>query len=139
MDPNAVSQPAGLLHAQEPQSFAFDPELQAVLRSADRRLQSWLRPPNWSSADWSAELRQLENIAAWHAAATLATSASALAARQISNRIIARVRTSYRREWSYSLHIVSAPVAAAPEDDESVEAPTLWNFTPPTRQPTIRS
>jgi len=99
-------------------SWFPSPELRAILQSADRRLQSWQRPPNWSVMDWSAECRQIEEIAAYKLTRAVDSAGNIPPARSIYNHVIASVRTCYRREWAYSLHFEPCPMNLSSREQE---------------------
>jgi len=121
MNQNSRLSPGATVSASLDSSSFPSPELQAILQSADRRLRSWRPPPNWSAADWSAECRQIEDIAAYKVTGFLDASGNASPARSIYNHLIASVRTSYRREWAYSLHFEARPMDFSPREGEFEE------------------
>ena len=121
MDSFSTSPSALAFPAPDPGFLACDPQIQATLQSVHRRLRTWRAPPNWFHADWSEEVCQVPDIAAYEALATLAPSPGVPGQRALYDRIIARARTAYRREWTYYLHNHAAPAASLPDDDDPAQ------------------
>jgi DNA-directed RNA polymerase specialized sigma24 family protein len=83
------------------------------LHGALRQTRSWRVPPNWSSADWFAESRQIGEAAAWKATADYDSAYGLPLERFIYQRVMTSVLTQYRRERRFGFRFGSR--GASPE------------------------
>ena len=127
MKTNSLS-PSAINSASPAPISGLLPLLHVLAQAADRRLRTWKAPPNMSRADWFEEMRELEIIAVWEIMSNPRHLEVVLAPRDICNRIIAKVRVTYRREWAYGLHITAAPQTPSPSGDEDENAETAGPF-----------
>src|SRR5712691_9766038 len=80
----------------DPQTSPLD----SILLRCLARLKSWKPPPNWSASGWFNELQQLACIAACEALCDYKVGATTPIRAFVYLRIMQRVLTCYRREWS---------------------------------------
>lgn len=94
-----------------------------ALRDALRTIRSWRPPPNWSRADWAEERIQVACWAAFQAMEEYNPARSPFPLQDfIRYRILARVLTHYRREWSFSARFLPH-LAQNDHDDVRLETP----------------
>ncbi len=95
--------------------------LGGILLKCLARLRSWKPPPNWSASGWFDELQQLACIAACEALCDYHVGATTSPEAFVYLRIMERVLTSYRREWSYALRFVPDLRSGSVADDDQCE------------------
>ena len=74
------------------------------VESCLQRICSWRVPPNWSPTDWLEEIRAVAIGEAWKAECEFDFTRGVSLAAFVHSRMLARVLTRYRQEWSYGLH-----------------------------------
>src|SRR5207237_4942371 len=84
-----------------------------TLSACHKRVQSWGTPPNWSSSSWSAEIHQVEDIAAFKASANFDRSKGIPLGAFIYQRVMASARTRSRQEWAFGLRFLPLLEGAA--------------------------
>jgi RNA polymerase sigma factor (sigma-70 family) len=88
-----------------------------ALQDALRTIRAWPTPPNWSHSDWSAERVQAATWACFQAFHEYNPNRSSITLEVfIRYRVMARVLTAYRREWSFSRRC--KPLSAADDTGE---------------------
>jgi DNA-directed RNA polymerase specialized sigma24 family protein len=79
------------------------PAVDAVLRFCAGKVRRWPVPPNWTLAEWMKEVGALGAAAAYEACCQFDPSRSADATVFVTSRVMGRVLTRYRQEWSFAL------------------------------------
>jgi RNA polymerase sigma factor (sigma-70 family) len=90
------------------QSSALARELEDFLETlmtyrSLRQVCTWRVPPNWSPRDWFEEMEAEANAAAWEAELEYDPTRGVPLEAFVHQRVWARARTRYRREWTYVL------------------------------------
>jgi len=86
--------------------------LDSILLKGLAKLKSWKLPPHWSAQGWFDEVRQLAWEAACEALCDYKVGATTPIGAFVYLRIMQRVLTGYRREWSYAQRFVPEPINA---------------------------
>ena len=79
------------------------PDLEAILAACLQHVGRWYVPPNWSSVDWRHEAAQVAALAGLEAMLEYDGAGGRSFEYFVAQRMISRVRTHYRREWTYAL------------------------------------
>jgi DNA-directed RNA polymerase specialized sigma24 family protein len=85
-----------------------DPEVRrhavnAVLRFCSGKVRRWPVPPNWTLAEWMREVAAMGAAAAYEACCQFDPSRGADATVFVTSRVMGRVLTRYRQEWSFAV------------------------------------
>lgn len=94
-------------------------ELNAALQRALHRILSWRVPPNWSTRDWSDEVKALIAAARCDAELAYDSARGVPLSAFLYQRALTCGWTRYRQEWAYALHFQ----AKANGDDEKAGVP----------------
>lgn len=70
-----------------------------------QHIRKWRRPPHWSGFDWYEESLAQGAAAAWQAISDYDPARCVPLGAFVHQRILARVRTRYRQEWVYAIHL----------------------------------
>jgi DNA-directed RNA polymerase specialized sigma24 family protein len=96
------------------------PDLNLVVNQCWKRLRSWQVPPHWSPVDWQDEVIAQAHSAAWEALGDYDTSRGVPLNAFVHSRVIHKVWTRYRQEWSYASHC--APQVDGEELEQAIES-----------------
>ena len=113
--------------------------LDSILLKGLAKLKSWKPPLNWSAPGWSDEVRQLAWEAACEALCDYKVGATTPIRAFVYLRIMQRVLTCYRREWSYALRFVPQPLNAPGCGHPLPEGEGWGEGEVPVGQPTART
>jgi RNA polymerase sigma factor (sigma-70 family) len=91
----------------------------AEVEACLQRICSWRVPPNWSAVDWRDEIRAVALGEAWKAECEFDFTRGVPLADFVHSRLLARVLTRYRQEWSYGLHCLRRGMQE--DDGDSLE------------------
>ena len=83
-----------------------DPELDAALQRACRKILSWRIPPNWSAYDWSKEVEAMTVAARCHAEFDYDSERGVPLSAFLYQRALTCAWTRYRQEWAYALRFM---------------------------------
>ena len=78
----------------------------AAVKNCLQRVRSWQVPPNWALSQWFEEIEAHALAAACDAEAAYDPARSVPFGAFIYSRVMARVLTHYRQEWSYARRVV---------------------------------
>ena len=73
-----------------------------------RRVRSWRVPPGWSFGDWTDEINAQGLAAAWQAHCEFDPTLGVPLAAFLSQRVVTRILSRYRQEWTYGQHFINA-------------------------------
>lgn len=104
------------------------PTLGAVVRSCVGRARRWPVPANWTAWEWMREVRAHGDAAAHEACCQYDSSRGATPADFVTSRVMGRLLTRYRQEWSFASrtgcrsidaeeYSAIGPLVSAPSDD----------------------
>lgn len=79
----------------------------ASVRLCVRKAGRWRVPPNWTSGEWMKEMMALGLAAGHEAACQFDPSRGAAAPAFFSTRIMGRLLTRYRQEWSFATRVTN--------------------------------
>jgi DNA-directed RNA polymerase specialized sigma subunit len=94
-------------------------ELNVVLERCFSRIGSWRTPPNWSNREWLEEIKAHAIAASCRALCEYDPTRGVPLEAFVYQRVIARVLTRHRQEWSYALRFVSNGDSEKDEDIDS--------------------
>jgi DNA-directed RNA polymerase specialized sigma subunit len=94
-------------------------QLTVVLERCFGRICSWRTPPNWSNREWFEEIKAHAIAASCRAISEYDAARGVPLEAFIYQRVIARVLTRLRQEWSYGLRFVSDNDSEKDEDIDS--------------------
>jgi RNA polymerase sigma factor (sigma-70 family) len=83
-------------------TLASDYEVDAILRLCVQKVRHWPVPPNWTNAEWMREVAALGAAAAHEACCQYDCSRGSVATVFVKSRVMGRVLTRYRQEWSFA-------------------------------------
>jgi RNA polymerase sigma factor (sigma-70 family) len=90
-----------------------------------RRIRAWRVPPRWSPADWWEEAEAQGIAAAWRAMCDYDPSRGVPLEAFLHQRILFGIRTRYRQEWAYALHLgtedTTESIAAVPDHSPTLD------------------
>jgi DNA-directed RNA polymerase specialized sigma24 family protein len=109
---------------------ALQPDCFAVLENCFGRIRSWRVPPNWLARDWFDEIKAHGVAASYQAIRDFDPKRGVPLGAFVYQRVIARVLTRHRQEWTYALHVVSG----YPENVVGADSPSRgeWGHHVPT-------
>ena len=82
-------------------------ELNVVLERCFSRISFWRTPPNWSNQEWLEEIKAHAIAASYRAICEYDPTRGVPLEAFVYQRVIARVLTRHRQEWSYALRFAS--------------------------------
>jgi len=94
-------------------------QLTVVLERCFGRICSWRTPPNWSNREWFEEIKAHAIAASCRAISEYDVARGVPLEAFVYQRVIARVLTRLRQEWSYALRFVSDNDSEKDEDIDS--------------------
>lgn len=90
-----------------------------------RRVRAWRVPPRWSPSDWWEEAQAQGIAAAWKAMGDFDPARGVPLEAFVHQRILFGVRTRYRQEWVYALHLgteaATESIVALPDHSPSLD------------------
>lgn len=100
----------------------LEQNLCSALQTGLRRVRFWHPPPNWSAKDWEEEIVDIGSAAAFEAVSEFDASRSIPVEAFVYYRVLARVLTCYRREWSFSSRFQAPSMRREDNADTGFEA-----------------
>jgi DNA-directed RNA polymerase specialized sigma24 family protein len=94
-------------------------QLTPVLERCFSRICSWRTPPNWSNREWFEEIKAHAIAASCRAMSEYDAGRGVPLEAFVYQRVIARVLTRHRQEWSYALRFVSHNASEKDDIDSS--------------------
>jgi DNA-directed RNA polymerase specialized sigma24 family protein len=82
----------------------------AIVRFCVYKARHWRVPPNWTPAEWANELSAHAAAAAHEAGCQYDASRSSASGTFIISRVMARLLTRYRQEWTFARHLGDSPL-----------------------------
>jgi DNA-directed RNA polymerase specialized sigma24 family protein len=82
----------------------------AIVRFCVYKARHWRVPPNWTPPEWANELSAHAAAAAHEAGCQYDPSRSSASGTFIISRVMARLLTRYRQEWTFARHLGHSPL-----------------------------
>jgi DNA-directed RNA polymerase specialized sigma24 family protein len=90
-------------HTEELNPSSSRSGLESILTACLQHVGRWSVPPNWSPVDWRHEAAQVAALAGLEAMLDYDGAGGRSFEYFVAQRMTSRVRTHYRREWTYAL------------------------------------
>jgi len=80
------------------------PDESPSLHACLRRIRRWPVPPNWTSTEWSREVRAQSVAAFWQASCEFDPGRGVPFEAFVRQRVLTAALTRYRQEWTFAIH-----------------------------------